>query len=116
VVLPDLHNERVLSEAMPGHLRLPAASAAKVGLGVRFNLSGDTAGQGWGINEAWDSMKIYEQMRKLSPDLFLHSGDTIYADGLIVSEVKLPNGSTSNNLGTEEVSKVAETLNECCVR
>ena len=31
VVLQDLHNERVLSEPVAGHLRLPAASGAKDG-------------------------------------------------------------------------------------
>jgi alkaline phosphatase D len=112
VVLQDLHNERVLSEAMPGHLRLPAAAGARAVRDVRFTWSGDTAGQGWGINEAWGGMKIYEQMRRVNPDFFLHSGDTIYADGPIQAQVKLPDGSIWNNLVTEEVSKVAETLNE----
>lgn len=112
VVLQDLHNERVLSEAMPGHLRLPAAAGSKSVRNVRFAWSGDTAGQGWGINEAWGGMKIYEAIRKVSPDFFLHSGDTIYADGPISAEVKLPDGTMWNNVVTEEVSKVAETLNE----
>jgi alkaline phosphatase D len=112
VVLQDLHNERVLSEAMPGHLRLPAVAGSKAVRDVRFTWSGDTAGQGWGINEAWGGMKIYEQMRKVNPDFFLHSGDTIYADGPITAQVKLADGTMWNNVVTEEVSKVAETLNE----
>ena len=112
VVLQDLHNERVLSEPVPGHLRLPAGMGATAARDVRFTWSGDTAGQGWGINEAWGGMKIYEQIRKVNPDFFLHSGDTIYADGPMSAQVKLPDGSVWNNLVTEEVSKVAETLNE----
>ncbi len=112
VVLQDLHNERVLSEAVPGHLRLSAPSNVKAARDVRFAWSGDTAGQGWGINEAWGGMKIYEQIRKINPDFFLHSGDTIYADGPIQAQVKLPDGTMWNNVVTEEVSKVAETLNE----
>lgn len=112
VVLQDLHNERVLSEAMPGHLRLPAAVGTRALRDVRFTWSGDTAGQGWGINEAWGGMKIYEQIRKVNPDFFLHSGDTIYADGPISAQVKLADGTVWNNVVTEEVSKVAETLNE----
>lgn len=112
VVLQDLHNERVLSEAMQGHLRLPASIASKALRDVRFAWSGDTAGQGWGINEAWGGMKIYEQIRKVNPDFFLHCGDTIYADGPITAQVKLADGTLWNNLVTEEVSKVAETLNE----
>lgn len=112
VVLQDLHNERVLSEATAGHLRLPAAGGARAARNVRFAWSGDTAGQGWGINEAWGGMKIYEAIRQTNPDFFLHSGDTIYADGPIQAQVKLPDGTLWNNLVTEEVSKVAETLNE----
>lgn len=112
VVLQDLRNERVLSEALPGHLRLPAMAGAKATRDVRFTWGGDTAGQGWGINEAWGGMKIYEQMRKVNPDFFLHSGDTIYADGPIQAQVKLADGTLWNNVMTEEVSKVAETLNE----
>ena len=57
-------------------------------------------------------MKIYEEIRKVNPDFFLHCGDTIYADGPMQREVKLADGSTWNNVVTEEVSKVAETLNE----
>ncbi len=112
LVLQDLHNERVLSEALPGHLRLPGATGRQPARDVRFTWSGDTAGQGWGINEAWGGMKIYEQMRLVNPDFFLHSGDTIYADGPITAEVKLADGTVWNILVTEEVRKVAETLNE----
>ncbi|RQP25450.1 alkaline phosphatase D family protein [Piscinibacter terrae] len=112
VLLQDLRNERTLSEPMAGHLRLPQASQAKPLRNVRFTWGGDTAGQGFGINEAWGGMKIYEQIRSLQPDFFLHSGDNIYADGPIQAEVKLADGSKWNNLVTEEVSKVAETLNE----
>jgi alkaline phosphatase D len=112
VVLQDLHNERVLSEPMPGHLRLPAPMGTKPVRDVRFAWGGDTAGQGWGINEAWGGMKIYEQIRLVNPDFFLHSGDTIYADGPISAQVKLADGTLWNNVVTEEVSKVAETLNE----
>ena len=112
VVLQDLHNERVLSEPIPGHLRLPAGIDGQATRDVRFTWSGDTAGQGWGINEAGGGMKIYEQIRKVNPDFFLHSGDTIYADGPMSAQVKLPDGSLWNNIVTEEVSKVAETLNE----
>lgn len=111
VVLQDLHNERVLSEPMNGHLRLPASTTTAT-RDVRFTWSGDTAGQGWGINEAWGGMKIYEQIRKVNPDFFLHSGDNIYADGPIQAQVKLTDGTMWNNVVTEEVSKVAETLKE----
>jgi alkaline phosphatase D len=111
-VLQDLHNERVLSEPIAGHFRLPPATASTNKRNIRFAWGGDTAGQGWGINETWGGMKIYEQIRKINPDFFLHSGDNIYADGPISAQVKLADGSIWNNVVTEEVSKVAETLNE----
>ncbi len=112
VQLQDLHNERVMSDSVQGHLRLPAAAGTRPLRDVRFAWSGDTVGQGWGINEAWGGMKIYEQIRRIQPDFFLHSGDTIYADSPISAEVKLPDGSLWTNLVTEQVSKVAETLDE----
>lgn len=115
VILQDLHNERVLSEPMTGHLRLPQSATAtprSQWRNVRFTWSGDTAGQGYGINEGWGGMRIYEQIRRTQSDFFLHCGDTIYADGPISAELKLPNGEVWRNVVTEEVSKVAETLNE----
>jgi alkaline phosphatase D len=57
-------------------------------------------------------MRIYEAMRRVEPDFFIHSGDTIYADDPIVAEVALPDGSVWRNLTTEGKSKVAETLSE----
>jgi alkaline phosphatase D len=57
-------------------------------------------------------MKIYEAMRGLGPDFFVHSGDMIYADNPIKAEVELPGGAVWKNLTTEAKSKVAETLEE----
>ncbi len=97
-----------LSEPMSGHFRSAPAKAAD----IRFLWSGDTAGQGWGINEAFGGMKIYEAMRQRNPDFFIHSGDNIYADGPIAAEVKIGDDALWRNLVTEEKSKVAETLKE----
>ena len=97
-----------MSEPMSGHLR----TAPREARNLRFLWSGDTAGQGWGIDESFGGMKIYEAMRKLDPDFFIHCGDNIYADGPIQAEVKLADGSIWRNLVTEEKSKVAETLKE----
>lgn len=77
-----------------------------------FVWTGDTAGQGWGINEEVGGMRGYAAMHATKPDFFIHSGDTIYADGPITAEVTEPDGQIWRNLVTEEVSKVAETLNE----
>jgi len=79
---------------------------------ISFTWSGDTAGQGWGINPDFGGMKIYESMRKAQPDFFIHSGDNIYADGVILPKVVLPDGTVWNNITTPAKSKVAETLDE----
>ncbi len=80
--------------------------------GQSFVWTGDTAGQGWGINEEIGGMLGYRAMHETRPDFFIHCGDTIYADGPISAEVVEPDGRIWKNLVTEEVSKVAETLNE----
>ena len=79
---------------------------------IRFLWSGDTAGQGWGIDPARGGMMTYESMRRLKPDFFIHCGDMIYADNPITPEVPLEDGTVLKNLVTPEKSKVAETLDE----
>jgi alkaline phosphatase D len=94
-------------EIASGHLRTAGSER------VRFQWSGDTCGQGYGISAEHGGLPIYETMRRRRPDFFLHSGDTIYADGPIGSETKAGDGSIwKNTTLTEEVSKVAETLEE----
>ena len=46
------------------------------------------------------------------PDLFIHCGDTIYADRPLPPEVKLDDGTMWKNVVTEAKSKVAETLDD----
>ncbi|WOH17814.1 alkaline phosphatase D family protein [Paenarthrobacter sp. GOM3] len=77
-----------------------------------FVWTGDTAGQGWGINEDLGGMRGYKAMHATRPDFFIHSGDTIYADGPIAATVTEKDGQVWRNIVTEEVSKVAETLQE----
>lgn len=77
-----------------------------------FVWTGDTAGQGWGINEEIGGMRGYAAMHETAPDFFIHAGDTIYADGPISETVTEPDGNVWRNLVTEGVSKVAETLDE----
>lgn len=94
-------------ESLEGSFSTPGRSR-----GVSFVWTGDTAGQGWGINPDFGGMTAYKTMHDTRPDFFLHSGDNIYADGPIEAEVKLADGSIWKNVVTEEVSKVAETLAE----
>jgi alkaline phosphatase D len=97
-----------VNEAVEGSFRTaPVQSRA-----IRFLWSGDTAGQGWGINPDFGGMKIYEAMRQTQPDFFIHCGDNIYADGPIAASVTAENGQLWRNLVTPEVAKVAETLAE----
>ena len=104
----NLADPSVLGEAMVGRFRTAPADNRN----VAFVWSGDTAGQGWGINEEWGGMKAYATMLRHRPDFFIHSGDTVYADGPIVAEVKLKDGTMWTNVVTEEKSKPAETLAE----
>ena len=99
---------RTMSEPVEGHFRTAPATSRD----IRFLWSGDTAGQGFGINPAIGGMRIYETMRRLEPDFFIHSGDTIYADDPVPAEIRLPNGAVWKNLTTDAKSKVAETLDE----
>ena len=110
-----------LSEAGTGSLTTAAGPSAagrssvrgnQVPRGQSFVWTGDTAGQGWGINEEIGGMLGYRAMHRTRPDFFIHSGDTVYADGPITGEVVEPDGRIWRNVVTEEVSKVAETLNE----
>lgn len=103
----DLDDAKLVSAPVNGSFRTVA-----MGKDISFVWGGDTAGQGWGINPDFGGMRIYETMRRLKPDFFIHSGDTIYADNPIKSEVKLADGKIWRNLVTPEKSKVAETLKE----
>jgi len=104
----DVSSGRALSEPLQGRFRTPPAGRRD----VSFVWSGDTAGQGWGINKDWGGMKCYEAVRREQPDFFIHCGDTIYADGPIAERVALPGDVVWKNVVTEEVSKVAESLKE----
>ncbi len=111
----DLGDYKTVSAPAAGRFRTPGGggggSTAAIG-DVSFVWSADTVGQGYGINPDIGGMTIYEAMRKLSPDFFVHSGDTIYADNPLVAEKKLTDGKVWKNIVTEAKSKVAETLDE----
>jgi alkaline phosphatase D len=117
VTYEDLDSGKARSEPVLGRFRTPPAQRGRDGRrrDVRFLWSGDTAGQGWGIDLAFGGMKIYEAMRQTDPDFFIHSGDTIYADGPMVENPTTPNGSSWVNAYLDVVPeklKVAETLQE----
>ncbi|MEN9868598.1 MAG: hypothetical protein RL748_4188 [Pseudomonadota bacterium] len=103
----DLQNPAAYSETLSGSLQVPGG-----GRDIRFAFSGDEAGQGWGINPAFGGYRMYETMRRFKPDFFIHSGDQIYADGVLKESVTLDDGSIWNNLVTPGKAKVAQTLDD----
>jgi alkaline phosphatase D len=95
-------------ETLTGHFRTAPAEPRS----ISFVWSGDTAGQGWGIDPSRGGMRSYATMLDDRPDFFIHSGDSIYADCPVEAELKLPNGEVWRNLVTEEKSVVAHSLAE----
>lgn len=113
VIFEDLDSGKARSEPVVGRFRTPPGKRRD----VRFVWSGDTCGQGWGIDLSFGGMRIYEAMRRARPDFFIHSGDTIYADGPLTERVI--EQSTGKLLWTNafldevpEKLKVAESLQE----
>ena len=104
----DLSSPTAVGEPVVGRFRTAPADRRA----ISFVWSGDTAGQGWGIDEARGGMRTYAVMQRNRPDFFIHNGDNIYADGPIAAEQKLPGGGVWKNIVTEEKSKPAETLAE----
>lgn len=102
----DLASPTILSEPLVGRFRTAPADRRS----VSFVWSGDTAGQGWGIDEARGGMRTYATMLRNRPDFFIHSGDSIYADCPIERELKLPNGEVWRNVITEDKAHVAQSL------
>jgi alkaline phosphatase D len=79
---------------------------------IRLQWSGDTAGQGYGINPDVGGMAVFDVMAQRDPHLFVHSGDVVYADGPLEETVTLPDGRIWRNIVTEAKSAVAQTLDE----
>ena len=103
----DLSDSNAVSEPLIGQFNTAPMSRRS----IRFAWSGDTAGQGWGIDDA--GMLTYATMAGHQPDFFIHSGDTVYADNAMEDQVELPDGSIwTNSTLIDEKRKVAETLDE----
>src|SRR5207247_7164954 len=96
----------ITGESRIGHFRTAPAERHS----VSFVWSGDTLGQGWGIDPSRGGLRTYRTMRANRPDFFIHCGDHIYADCPVEPELKLPNGEIWRNIVTEEKSVVAHSL------
>lgn len=101
-------SDGLAGETQLGHFRT-APTARK---DISFAWSGDTVGQGWGIDDSRGGMRTYRTMLDNRPDFFIHSGDHIYADCPVELELKLPNGEVWRNITTEEKSVAAQTLEQ----
>jgi alkaline phosphatase D len=111
VAFENLDTGRATGEPIVGALQ----TAPRGRRDIRFLFSGDTAGQGWGINPDVGGMRLYRTMLAERPDFFIHSGDNIYADGPMAPSVTLADGTVWRNAFLDEVPaklKVAETLDE----
>jgi alkaline phosphatase D len=104
----NLSYPTVLGEPMVGRFRTAPSDRRS----ISFVWSGDTCGQGWGIDEARGGLRTFATMHRNRPDFFIHSGDTAYTDFPIVAEQKMPNGEIWKNIVVEEKAKSAETLAE----
>jgi alkaline phosphatase D len=105
IAFQDL-SSAVFGEPQIGRFRTPPRDRRS----ISFLWSGDTMGQGWGIDVARGGMRTYDAMRRIEPDFFIHCGDNIYADCPIAAERKLADGTTWRSIVTEEKSRPAETL------
>src|SRR5262249_20924764 len=66
----DLSSPTITGEPMAGRFRTAPGDRRS----ISFVWSGDTAGQGWGIDEARGGMRTYATMLRNRPDFFIHSG------------------------------------------
>lgn len=95
-------------EAAEGELR--TAPSARTDTSLVW--SGDLCGQGWGqsTDPAQGGYRIFDAMTALAPELFVCSGDLVYADDPLLPEVALPGGAVWRNRVTPAKSRVAESL------
>jgi alkaline phosphatase D len=103
----DLSDLRVFSVPVAGSFHTPSRQPER---DIVFSFSADCVGQGWGIDPAHGGIALYDAMRRAEPDVFIHLGDTIYADQPLSREVTLEDGSVWRNIVTEAKSKVAQDL------
>jgi alkaline phosphatase D len=79
---------------------------------VVFAWSGDSNGQGWGIDDKRGGMPAYAALLDRAPDFFIHCGDRIYADDPIQPSIAIPDGTTWNSLVFANKDHKAETLED----
>jgi alkaline phosphatase D len=103
----DLQDINSRSEPILGQFRTAPVARRD----IRFVWSGDTVGQGWGIDD--EGMRTYSTIAYHRPDFMIHSGDTIYADNPVPDEISLRGGGVwKNRIVTEAKREIAQTLEQ----
>jgi alkaline phosphatase D len=95
------------SDPMRGRLHVRGA-----GDPLRLAWSGDVCGQGWGIDPARGGLAIFTTLRKHAPDVFIHSGDSVYADVPLEPRLVLPDATLWHNVTTQSKSRPASTIDD----
>jgi alkaline phosphatase D len=108
----SLAHPGTFSEPLVGRFRTAPAPGTRPDRRFRLAWSGDQVGQGWGIDPDRGGMRIFGALRRAEPDVFVHSGDMIYADQPLEPEVELDDGTVWRNVVTEAKSRLAETLDD----
>lgn len=104
----SLTNPPLISNSALGRFKTAPVTATD----IRFCWSGDTAGQGYGIDLNHDGFATYGAILRQNPDFFVHCGDLIYADNPILPSKTLADGSDWQNQVAYGVDKVAESTQE----
>jgi alkaline phosphatase D len=95
------------SDPLRGRLRVRGS-----GDPLRLAWSGDVCGQGWGIDPARGGLAIFTTLRKHAPDVFIHSGDSVYADVPLEPRLVLPDATLWHNVTTQSKSRPASTIDD----
>lgn len=103
------HNEGEITSQME-HGRFK--TAPKNAQDIKFCWSGDTAGQGFGIDSKNGGMLTYSSINNCQPDFFIHCGDLIYADNPIPKSIECVDGSYWINEKIQKVNKVAISVQD----
>ncbi len=109
VQFESLEGVGLMGDTVSGRFRTAPRTADD---SIRFCWSGDTVGQGYGIDPSRGGMQTYAAMLQHSPQFLVHSGDQIYADGPVPATLALDDGSVWRNITTAGKSKVAESVQE----
>lgn len=104
----SLEHPGTLSEPLPGRFRTAPLDARP----LRVAWTADCVGQGWGIDPDRGGLRMFDALHRAEPDVFVHSGDIIYADQPLEPTVPLDDGTVWRNLVTDAKAKVAETVDE----